>query len=178
MLGVRLVGDGLPVPCVDGRARPGYRSQVAIICRNTTTAINHLAYRLNLRRTDVVLTTVVEHHANLLPWGRVATRRFVECGEDGTFAPPAVCAALDAEPRPRPRLLAVTGASNVTGWVPPVDALIACAHERGVPVLVDAAQLAPHRELPAAADFLAFSGHKLYAPFGAGALIGPRLCRG
>jgi selenocysteine lyase/cysteine desulfurase len=225
-----LVGDGLPVPCLDGRERPylsfdsaastgalpavaervagflpwyssvhrgaGYKSQlataayddahaallefagragtgdVAIICRNTTEAINHLAYRLRLQPADVVVTTVVEHHANLLPWARVATCRFVECGPDGTFATAAVCAALDA--RPAPRLLAITGASNVTGWVPPIDEIVACAHERGIPVAVDAAQLAPHRPLPAAADFLAFSGHKMYAPFGAGVLIGPR----
>jgi selenocysteine lyase/cysteine desulfurase len=227
---VELVGDGLPVPCLDGIDRPyvnldaaastsalpavtervadflpwyssvhrgaGYKSQlataayedareaiqgfagrsdrddVAIICRNTTEAINHLAYRLPLGPSDIVLTTVVEHHANLLPWGRVASRRFVECDADGTFEPAAVAEALDIEPRPR--LLAVTGASNVTGWVPPIDAIIASAHERGVPVLVDAAQLAPHRPLPATADFLAFSGHKMYAPYGAGALIGPR----
>jgi selenocysteine lyase/cysteine desulfurase len=148
------------------------RDDVAIICRNTTEAINHLAYRLPLRPADVVVTTVVEHHANLLPWGRVATRRFVECAPDGTFEAAAVLAALDAEPAPR--LLAVTGASNVTGWMPPLAPIIAGAHERGVPVLVDAAQLAPHRPLPAEADFLAFSGHKMYAPFGAGALIGPR----
>jgi selenocysteine lyase/cysteine desulfurase len=227
---IELVGDGLPVPCLDGVERPylnldaaastsalpavaervaeflpwyssvhrgaGYKSQlataayedareairwfagrsgsddVAIVCRNTTEAINHLAYRLRLRATDVVLTTVVEHHANLLPWGRVATRRFVECGRDGTFEPAAVREALDAEPTPR--LLAVTGASNVTGWVPPIESIIASAHERGVPVLIDGAQLAPHRPLPADADFLAFSGHKMYAPYGAGALIGPR----
>ena len=56
----------------------------------------------------------------------------------------------------------------------PLDDIIAEAHRRGVRVLVDAAQLAPHRPLPQAADFLAFSGHKLYAPFGSGALIGPR----
>lgn len=145
---------------------------VAIICRNTTEAINHLAYRLRLEPSDVVVTTVVEHHANLLPWARVATRRFVECGPDGTFDLAAVCEALDAAPAPR--LLAVTGASNVSGWLPPLDAIIAAAHERGVPVLVDAAQLAPHRPLPRAADFIAFSGHKMYAPFGAGALVGPR----
>ena len=54
------------------------RDDVAIICRNTTEAINHLAYRLRLELADVVVTTAVEHHANLLPWGRVATRRFVE----------------------------------------------------------------------------------------------------
>jgi selenocysteine lyase/cysteine desulfurase len=146
---------------------------VAILCRNTTEAINHLAYRLRLRADDVVVTTVVEHHANLLPWGRVASRRYVECSEVGTFTAEDVTAALDAPGRP-PSLLAITGASNVTGWLPPLDAIIETAHQRGVPVFVDAAQLAPHRPLPAAADFLAFSGHKLYAPFGSGALIGPR----
>ncbi len=228
---VVLVGDGLPVPCVDGRDRPylnldaaastsalpavaravedflpwyssvhrgaGYKSRrstdayeaaraaalgfagratggddVAIICRNTTEAINHLAYRLRLAAADVVVTTVVEHHANLLPWARLCRRRFVECGPDGTFSAGDVAAALDAGPRPR--LLAVTGASNVTGWLPPLDDLIAAAHERGVPVLIDAAQLAPHRPVPAEADFLAWSGHKMYAPFGAGVLVGPR----
>ena len=146
---------------------------VAILCRNTTEAINHLAYRLRLEPTDVVVTTVVEHHANLLPWGRVAERRYVECGTDGTFTVQDVADALDAG-RHRPSLLAVTGASNVSGWLPPIDAIIDAAHDRGVPVLVDAAQLAPHRPLPTTADFLALSGHKLYAPFGSGALIGPR----
>jgi selenocysteine lyase/cysteine desulfurase len=146
---------------------------VAILCRNTTEAINHLAYRLRLSADDVVVTTVVEHHANLLPWGRVARRRYVGCGTDGTFTTDDIVAALDAGTRP-PALLAVTGASNVSGWLPPLGPIIAAAHDRGVPVLVDAAQLAPHRPLPADADFLALSGHKLYAPFGSGALIGPR----
>jgi selenocysteine lyase/cysteine desulfurase len=145
---------------------------VAVLCRNTTEAVNHLAYRLRLAPSDVVVTTVVEHHANLLPWGRVAERRYVECATDGTFALDAVEAALDAGPKPV--LLAVTGASNVTGWLPPIDAIIESAHLRGIPVAVDAAQLAPHRPLPTKADYLAFSGHKLYAPFGSGALIGPR----
>src|SRR5215470_2742784 len=230
---VPLVGDGTPVPCVDGTERPylsfdaaastgalspvlaavdafvpwyssvhrgaGYKSQlataayedaraealgfarpgrppagddVAIICRNTTEALNHLAYRLRLTRQDVVVTTVVEHHANLLPWSRVATCRYVECGPDGTFSPGAVEAALDQ--RPAPRLLAVTGASNITGWMPETGQIITAAHHRGIPVVVDAAQLAPHRPLPADADFLAWSGHKMYAPFGAGILVGPR----
>jgi len=229
-LGVRLVGDGLEVPCVDGFDRPylsldaaastsalpavasrvqaflpwyssvhrgaGWKSQlataeyeeargafaalagrtgtddVAIICRNTTEAINHLAYRLGLGRDDVVVTTVVEHHANLLPWSRVARCRYVECDAAGTFDVDAVGAVLDDGSRPR--LLALTGASNVTGWVPPIDEIIAAAHDRGVPVLVDAAQLAPHRPLPRDADYLAWSGHKMYAPFGAGVLVGPR----
>jgi selenocysteine lyase/cysteine desulfurase len=153
--------------------RPADGPDVAILCRNTTEAINQLAYRLDLNPTDVVVTTVVEHHANLLPWGRVAERRYVECSADGTFTVEDVIAALDTGGRP-PVLLAVTGASNVTGWLPPIDAIIAAAHDRGVAVVVDGAQLAPHRPLPPAADFVAFSGHKLYAPFGAGALIGPR----
>jgi selenocysteine lyase/cysteine desulfurase len=146
---------------------------VAIFCRNTTEALNHLAYRLRLSPDDVVVTTVVEHHANLLPWGRVATRRYVECSEVGTFTLQSVCEALDAD-GPPPTLLTVTAASNVTGWLPPIDEIIGAAHQRGVRVVVDAAQLAPHRPLPADADFLAFSGHKLYAPYGSGALIGPR----
>ncbi|MGH9019182.1 MAG: aminotransferase class V-fold PLP-dependent enzyme [Acidimicrobiales bacterium] len=145
---------------------------VAILCRNTTEALNHLAYRLDLARDDAVLTTVVEHHANLLPWGRVATRRYVECGPDGTFTVDDVVAGLDAAPRPR--LLALTGASNVTGWLPPLDAIVAAASDRGVPVFLDAAQLAPHRPLTAPVDYLAFSGHKIYAPYGAGILVGPR----
>jgi selenocysteine lyase/cysteine desulfurase len=145
---------------------------IAVICRNTTEAINHLAYRLRLAPDDVVVTTVVEHHANLLPWARVCRRRFVECDPDGTFSADAVTHAL--ADGPRPRLLAITGASNVSGWVPPVDDIISAAHQRGVPVLVDAAQLAAHRPLPARADYLAWSGHKMYAPFGAGILVGPR----
>ena len=226
-----LVGDGLPVPCVDGRERPylnldsaasasalpavarrveeflpwyssvhrgaGYKSRlatnayeearlaalrfagraedgddIAVIVRNTTEAINHLAYRLPLAPDDVIVTTVVEHHAMLLPWARRARRRFVECGPDGMFSVDDVAAALDAAPRPK--LLAITGASNVTGWLPPLDAILAAARERGIPVAVDAAQLAPHRPLPPEADYIAWSGHKMYAPFGAGVLVGPR----
>ena len=83
-----------------GRAPDG--PDVAILCRNTTEAVNHLAYRLRLEPTDVVVTTVVEHHANLLPWGRVAERRYVECSEDGTFTADDVCRAMDAGTR-RPR---------------------------------------------------------------------------
>jgi len=103
---------------------------------------------------------------------RLVQCRYVECGSDGTFDTDDVSAALDG-PR-RPALLAVTGASNVTGWTPPLDSIIAAAHDRGVPILVDGAQLAPHLPLPAGADFVAWSGHKMYAPFGSGVLIGPR----
>ncbi len=152
--------------------RPAAGDDVVVLVRNTTEAINHLAYRLGLGPDDVVATTVVEHHANLLPWARVATRRWVECGTAGTFETADVVRVL--EDGRRPALLALTGASNVTGWLPPVEEICTEAHARGVPVLLDAAQLAPHRPLPTGPDFVAFSGHKLYAPFGAGALIGPR----
>lgn len=155
-----------------GTASGGAGGDVVVLVRNTTEALNHLAYRLALGPDDVVVTTVVEHHANLLPWARVATRRWVECGPDGTFGVDDVVRVLD-DGRP-PKLLTLTGASNVTGWLPPVEEICAAAHARGVPVVLDAAQLAPHRPLPAGPDFVAFSGHKLYAPFGAGALIGPR----
>jgi len=152
--------------------RGGDSGDVAVICRNATEAVNHLAYRLRLGRGDVVVTTVAEHYSNLLPWTRAAACRFVECGRDGTFAPEDVAAALDQ--RPVPQLLAITGASHVTGWLPPLPEIIAVAHHRGIPVFVDAAQLAPHRPLPPEADFLAWSGHKMYAPFGVGVLVGPR----
>jgi selenocysteine lyase/cysteine desulfurase len=152
--------------------RPLAEDNVVVLCRNTTEAINQLAYRLRFDPDDVVATTVVEHHANLLPWARVATRRWVECGADGTFTTDDVVDVLDTGRRPA--LLALTGASNVTGWLPPIEEICMEAHARGIPVLLDAAQLAPHRPLPLGPDFLAFSGHKLYAPYGAGALIGPR----
>jgi selenocysteine lyase/cysteine desulfurase len=145
---------------------------VAIICRNTTEAINHLAYRLRLDPEAVVVTSVVEHHANLLPWARVARRRFVDCASDGTFGVDDIVAALDAEPQPK--LLAITAASNVTGWMPPLNDIAAAARERDIRVFVDAAQLAAHRPIPPDVDFVAWSGHKMYAPFGAGPLVGPR----
>jgi selenocysteine lyase/cysteine desulfurase len=153
-------------------AERGGRDDVAIICRNTTEAINHLAYRLGLHPSETVVTTVVEHHANLLPWVRVARCRHVECNGEGMFSVDDLESALAQNPGPR--LLAITGASNVTGWLPALDDVIAMAHDRSIPVLIDAAQLAAHRPLPRDADFLAWSGHKMYAPFGVGVLIGPR----
>ena len=102
---------------------------------------------------------------------RVASRRFVECGPDGTFTTADVVAELDRTPRAR--LLTITGASNITGWMPPIEEIVDAAHSREIPVAVDCAQLAPHRPLPESADFVVWSGHKMYAPFGAGVLIGP-----
>lgn len=156
-------------------------TDIAVLCRNTTEAINILAHRLSLSPGDTIVTTVVEHHANLLPWQRVADDRgvhiaYVECDRQGEFTAEAVAEAIESAERPR--LLAVTGATNVTGWMPPLAGMIDHAHRHGAQVLVDAAQLAPHRPIAtsgaAAADFLAWSGHKMYAPFGTGVLVGPR----
>jgi selenocysteine lyase/cysteine desulfurase len=150
-------------------------THLALFPRNTTEALNLLAYRLGLTKADVVVTTEVEHHANLLPWARHAQLRTVQVDERGTFDVAAVEAALDAYPRPR--VLAISGGSNVTGWLPDLRGIAAAARHRGVLVVVDGAQLVPHRPVDITAlgiDVIAFSGHKMYAPFGAGALVAPR----
>ncbi len=137
--------------------------------RNTTEAVNVLAAALPPGTR--VLSTPVEHHANMLPWRRHDLRLlpFTRTPEELLD----VCeSALRAT---RTDLLAVTGASNVTGEVWPIAELAELAHHFGAELFVDAAQLAPHRAVDMAAtgiDHLAFSGHKLYAPFGAGALVG------
>lgn len=138
-----------------------------VFTRNTTDALNLLASAVP--GETVVLDA--EHHANLLPWERHGRRVVV--------AQPTLAATIDAlaaELRRRPAaLLSVTGASNLTGEVLPIEALAALAHEHGARFATDAAQLLPHRRVDLAAagiDYLAFSGHKAYAPFGAGALVG------
>lgn len=150
-------------------------THTTVMPRNTTEALNIAAFRLGLTAHDVVVTTVAEHHSNLLPWRRYAQVRYVDVADDGTFTTEDVVAALDI--KPVPKVLTLTGASNVTGWLPPLAPIVAAARARGVFVVVDAAQLAPHRPINMCAlgiDMLALSGHKMYAPYGAGALVGPR----
>ncbi|WP_106124963.1 aminotransferase class V-fold PLP-dependent enzyme [Pseudosporangium ferrugineum] len=139
-----------------------------VFTRNTTDALNLLARALPPGTTTVVFDG--EHHANLLPWPRQLR---LPCPD----SPDAAVAALHGALRTvrGPALLAVTGASNVTGEVWPVRRLADVAHAYGARVVVDAAQLAPHSPVDLTAlgaDYLAFSGHKLYAPFGAGVLAG------
>lgn len=155
-------------------------AEVVIFCKNATEAINKLAHRLPFREGDVVLTTVMEHHSNELPWRRVARVVHVGVQPDGRVDERDLCRRLD-ELRGRVRLLAVTGASNVTGYVNPVHAWARRAHDAGAEILVDAAQLAPHRPIvmgppedPEHLDYVAFSAHKMYAPFGIGVLVGSR----
>lgn len=146
----------------------GARSDdVVQLVRHTTDAFNLLATAV----AGEVVTLDVEHHANLLPWAGPGRRTVVA---RPTLA--ATLAALDAELDRRPAaLLAVTGASNVTGEVLPLPDLVEVAHRHGARIAVDGAQVLPHRRIDLTAlgvDYVAFSGHKLYAPYGAGALVG------
>lgn len=153
---------------------------VVLFTRNTSEAINQVSSRIPFAPDAVVLTTLMEHHSNELPWRRVAEVVHVGLTTDGAVDEDDLAAKL-AEYQGRVALLAVTGASNVTGLLNPVHTWAEWVHAVGGRILVDAAQLAPHRPIdmghPGEArhlDFLAFSGHKLYAPFGAGVLVGPR----
>jgi selenocysteine lyase/cysteine desulfurase len=140
-----------------------------VFVRNTTEATNLLAAALPAGTR--VLSSLTEHHANMLPWRRHDVRLLPITGSPEELLE-ACERALRAE---RIDLLAVTGASNVTGEVWPVAELAELAHRWGAELFVDAAQLAPHRAIDMARDgidHLAFSGHKLYAPFGSGALVG------
>jgi selenocysteine lyase/cysteine desulfurase len=150
----------------------GARADAEVVfVRNTTEAINVLAAALPPGTR--VLSSPVEHHANMLPWRRhdVGMLPFTGSADELLEA----CERALRAARPRFDLVAVTGASNVTGEIWPVAELAALAHRHGAELFVDAAQLAPHRAIDMAAagiDHLALSGHKLYAPFGAGALVG------
>ncbi|MGW5381806.1 aminotransferase class V-fold PLP-dependent enzyme [Nocardia sp. NPDC003963] len=143
--------------------------QEVVFTRNTTDALNLLA---GCVPGDTVVLDI-EHHANLLPWTRRG-RRVVSAADTLAGTIDRVAAELRARPA---ALLAVTGASNVTGEVLPLAELTALAHRHGTRIVVDAAQLAPHRRIDLGAtdiDYVVFSGHKLYAPFGAGVLAGRR----
>ncbi|GAA0571125.1 aminotransferase class V-fold PLP-dependent enzyme [Paractinoplanes ferrugineus] len=145
--------------------RPG--DQV-VFTRNTTDALNLLARALPPGTTTVVFDG--EHHANLLPWPNPVRLPAPATPAEAVAAAGRALAGLRG-----PALLAVTGASNVTGELWPVRALAEVAHAHGARVVVDAAQLAPHRPVDLrelGADYVALSGHKLYAPFGAGVLAG------
>jgi selenocysteine lyase/cysteine desulfurase len=155
------------------RAFVGAREDdVVLFTRNTTDSMNLLAGAVP--EGTRVLTFAGEHHANLLPWrgGEV----------EHLPIPSSPAAALDALERELralggsgPVLVAVTGASNVTGEVWPIAEIAGLAHAHGARVALDAAQLAAHRAVDIAAwdvDYVAFSGHKIYAPYGAGVLAG------
>ncbi|HET7338861.1 MAG TPA: aminotransferase class V-fold PLP-dependent enzyme [Candidatus Dormibacteraeota bacterium] len=156
------------------------RSQVVIFVKGTTDALNRIAAeqaRLDGRR---VLVTEMEHHADLLPWRHRSGHLMVGLTEEGQIDLEAIEHALrDADGAIG--LVAVCGASNVTGFVSPIHEVAELAHRHGALISVDAAQLAPHHRIevlaasdPGHLDFVSFSGHKMYAPYGAGVLVAPR----
>ncbi len=139
-----------------------------IFVRNTTEALNLLAHCLPAGAR--VLSTPGEHHANMLPW----RRRTVDLLPFTGSADELLARSAAALAGGRYDLLAVSGASNVTGEIAPIGELAELAHRHGAEICVDAAQLAPHVPIDLEAlgiDHLALSGHKLYAPFGVGVLI-------
>ncbi len=155
-------------------------SNTVIFGKNTTEAINKLAWRLPLEPDAVVITTQLEHHSNDLPWRPQAHVVHVRALADGRLDEDDFDAQL-AHYAGRVALVAVSGASNVSGYIQPIHRLARKAHAAGALILVDAAQLAPHRRVdmrpdddPEHLDFVALSAHKMYAPYGTGALIGPR----
>jgi selenocysteine lyase/cysteine desulfurase len=156
------------------------RSQVVIFVKGTTDALNRIAAGQARLEGRQVLVTEMEHHADLLPWRHRGGHMMVGLSEDGHIDLEAIEQALKGA-RGEVGLVAVCGASNVTGFVSPIHEVAELAHRYGALVSVDAAQLAPHHRIdirpanePGHLDFVSFSGHKMYAPYGAGVLVAPR----
>lgn len=153
------------------------KDYMAIFVKNTTEAINKLAHLLEEYIKDgLVLTTEMEHHSNILPWRYKYSVDYVKVDEKGRLDLNHLEDLLKTH-KGKVKLVAVNGASNVTGCINPIYTIAKIAHKHGAKILVDGAQLVAHYPMdmayPEPIDFLAFSGHKIYAPFGAGALIGP-----
>jgi cysteine desulfurase/selenocysteine lyase len=155
------------------------RPEQVVLTRGTTTGLNMVASgwgSTHLREGDRVLLTHMEHHANLIPWQMVASRT----GAVLDFIPLTSGFTLDlhayAELLGRnPKVVSLTGMSNVLGTIPPIPAMAAAAQNAGALVVVDGAQLVPHRAVDVeslGADFLAFSSHKMLGPTGIGVLWG------
>ncbi|WP_320775147.1 aminotransferase class V-fold PLP-dependent enzyme [Streptomyces sp. CRN 30] len=143
-----------------------------VFTRSTTDSLNLLATALPAGCQVFVFET--EHHASLLPW-RDARVTYLDAPRTPDEAVATLERALAARVPQGPALVCVTGASNVTGELWPVRELAAAAHAHGARIVLDAAQLAPHHPVSVRdldVDWVAFSGHKLYAPFGSGVLAG------
>lgn len=148
-----------------------------IFTRNATESINLVAYSwglANLKAGDVIITSEMEHHANLVPWQQLAARagatvKYIPVTEQGYLDMPA----FDDMLTPAVKLVAVTQMSNVLGTIPPTGEIIQKAHAVGALVLLDGAQSVPHMPTDVQAldcDFLVFSGHKMLGPTGVGVL--------
>lgn len=152
-----------------------------IFTRGTTEAINLLAFSFGetyCKSGDEIVITAMEHHANIVPWQMLCERksmtlRVAPINDRGELLVDELYKLLNS----KTKLVAIAHISNVLGTVNPIEEIIEYAHSQGIPVLVDAAQSAPHRALDVKkidCDFMAFSGHKMYAPTGTGALYGKK----
>ncbi|SEP58017.1 cysteine desulfurase [Thalassovita taeanensis] len=148
-----------------------------VLNSGTTEGINMVAYGWAMPRLqagDEIILSVMEHHANIVPWHFLRERqgvvlKWVETDDSGALDPQAVIDAIT----PRTKLIAVTHVSNVLGTVVDVKSICTAAHDRGVPVLVDGSQGAVHMPVDVkdmGCDFYAITGHKLYGPSGSGAI--------
>ena len=152
-----------------------------VFTRNTTEGLNLAAYSYGLshiKAGDEVVVSILEHHSDLLPWQMVcrqtgAALKFLDCEPDGSLD----LNKAEALITDRTKLVAVTHVSNVVGRVNPIRQLADMAHKHGAVMVVDGAQSTPHIPVDVQAldaDFLAFSGHKVYGPMGIGVLYGRR----
>ena len=152
-----------------------------IFVKNTTEAINKLSYRLwEGKKKNVILSTWMEHHSNDLPWRNKFQVDYVQTDHFGKLSLEDLENKL-MKHKGNVKLVAVTGASNVTGYVNEIHKIAELAHRYRAKILVDGAQLVPHNPVNMKPknplhhiDYLAFSAHKMYAPFGIGVLIGPK----
>ena len=155
------------------------KTEEIVFTRGTTEAINLVASSFcgsQMQAGDEVIVSEMEHHSNIVPWQLQATKlgirlRVIPMCDDFRLD----LQAYEQLFNEHTRLVSITHVSNVLGTVNPVEELIRIAHEHGVPVLVDAAQSAPHKKLDVQqmdCDFLALSGHKMYGPTGIGVLYG------
>lgn len=156
-------------------------SHTVVFVKNTTEAINKLSYRLWERnKKSVILSTWMEHHSNDLPWRNKFQVDYVQIDSHGKLSLDDLEYKL-MKHKGNVKLVTVAGASNVTGYVNPIHKIAELAHRYNAKILVDGAQLVPHNAVNMKPknplqhiDYLAFSAHKMYAPFGTGVLIGPK----
>ncbi|EAE0012569.1 cysteine desulfurase [Listeria monocytogenes] len=152
-----------------------------IFTRGTTSAINLVvdSYgEANIEAGDEIVISYLEHHSNLIPWQQLAKRKgavlkYIELEEDGTISVEQAKKTIGE----KTKIVALAHVSNVLGTITPIKEIAAIAHQFGAVILVDGAQAVPHMEVDVVdldADFYAFSGHKMMAPTGIGALYGKR----
>ena len=151
----------------------GGEKGMTVFTKNTTESINMVAQGLSWKRGDRVVTTILEHHSNILPW-RALARQGVSVDVIGITADYSLdLSALENALTTTTKLVAVTHASNVLGVITPIEKIAGICHDRGALLLVDGAQTVPHIPVDATklgCDFLAFSGHKMLGPTGTGVL--------